>query len=59
MTPKEFFDLVKEMRSLQKEYFKTRSTEVLRKCTPVEKQVDAEIARVEKIMNDKQMRLQL
>lgn len=57
MTPKEFFDLVKEMRSLQKEYFKTRSTEVLIKCTLVEKQVDAEIARVEKIMNDKQMKL--
>lgn len=57
MTPKEFFDLVKEMRSLQKEYFKTRSTEVLRKCTPLEKQVDTEIARVEKIMNDKQMKL--
>lgn len=57
MTPKEFFDLVKEMRSLQKEYFKTRSAEVLRKCTPLEKQVDTEIARVEKIMNDKQMKL--
>lgn len=57
MTPKELFDLVKEMRSLQKEYFKTRSTKVLRKCTPIEKQVDAEIARVEEILSDKQMKL--
>lgn len=59
MTPKDFFDLVKAMRYSQKDYFKTRSTESLRKSKELEKQVDAEITRVEKIMNDKQMKLDL
>ena len=38
---------VKEMRSLQKEYFRTRSKEVLRKCTALEKQVDELLAKYE------------
>ena len=29
MTAKEFFDLVSDMRSKQREYFRTRSTSVL------------------------------
>lgn len=57
MTAKDFFNIVTEMRKNQKDYFKTRSTEALRKSKELEKQVDDEIARVNKIMSDKQMNL--
>ena len=57
MTAKDFFKLVEKMRQNQKDYFKTRSTESLRKSKELEKQVDDEIARVNKIMSDKQMNL--
>lgn len=53
MNAKEFFGLVKEMRVQQKEYFKTRSSDVLRKSKALEKRVDDEIERVEKVMNEK------
>lgn len=53
MNAKEFFGLVKEMRLQQKEYFKTRSSDVLRKSKALEKRVDDEIERVEKVMNEK------
>lgn len=53
MTPKDFFDLVKSMRLQQKKYFKERSNDVLRKSKALEKQVDDEIARVERVMNEK------
>ena len=55
MNAKEFFGLVKEMRVQQKEYFKTRSSDVLRKSKALEKRVDDEIERVEKVMNKKKM----
>lgn len=45
------------MRKNQKDYFKTRSIEALRKSKELEKQVDDEIARVNKIISDKQMNL--
>lgn len=54
MNAKEFFGLVKEMRLQQKEYFKTRSSDVLKKSKALEKRVDDEIERVEKVMNEKQ-----
>ena len=57
MTAKEFFNLVEQMRKNQKDYFKTRSTESLRNSKELEKQVDDEIARVNKIMSNKQMNL--
>ncbi len=57
MTAKDFFKLVEQMRQNQKDYFKTRSTESLRKSKELEKQVDDEIARVNKIMKEKQMNL--
>lgn len=57
MTAKDFFNLVEQMRKNQKDYFKTRSTEYLRKSKELEKQVDNEITRVNKIMSDKQMNL--
>lgn len=57
MNAKDFFNLVTEMRKNQKDYFKTRTTEALRKSKELEKQVDDEIARVNKIISDKQMNL--
>ncbi len=36
-----FYKLVEEMRSLQKEYFKTRSKETLLKCKNLESAVDS------------------
>lgn len=53
MNAKEFFGLVKEMRLQQKEYFKTRSSDVLKKSKALEKRVDDEIERVEKVMGEK------
>ena len=44
---KEFIAAVKEMRALQKEYFRTRSKEVLRKCTALERQVDELVKKYE------------
>lgn len=52
MTAKEFFDLVSDMRSKQREYFRTRSTSVLNESKALERLVDAEIRRVNEIMND-------
>lgn len=57
MKAEDFFNLVTEMRKNQKDYFKTRSIEALRKSKELEKQVDDEIARVNKIISDKQMNL--
>lgn len=57
MNAKDFFNLVEQMRQNQKDYFKTRSTESLRKSKELEKKVDDEIARVNKIMSEKQMNL--
>lgn len=51
MNAKQFFDLVSEMRSSQKEYFKTRSSQSLQKSKELEKKVDAEIERVNNIIN--------
>ena len=51
MNAKQFFDLVSEMRSSQKEYFKTRSSQSLQKSKELEKKVDAEIERVNNFIN--------
>lgn len=53
MNAKEFFDLVAQMRKAQKDYFKTRSAAYLEMSKGLERQVDAEIARVDKVMNNK------
>lgn len=52
MTAKEFFDLVSDMREKQREYFRTRSTSVLNESKALERLVDAEIRRVNAIIND-------
>lgn len=46
MNAKEFFDKVALMRKMQKEYFKTRSSLDLRQAKTLEKEIDAEIERV-------------
>lgn len=46
MTSREFFDLVAAMREKQKAYFRLRCTDNLNAAKKVEKEVDAEIARV-------------
>ncbi len=46
MKPREFFDKVALMRKMQKEYFKTRSSLDLRQAKTLEKEIDAEIERV-------------
>ena len=46
MNAKEFFNLVMRMREAQKEYFKTHSSLDLRQAKTLEKEIDAEIERV-------------
>lgn len=50
MTNRQFFDLVAQLRWYQKEYFATRSRESLQQAKALEKRVDDEIARVQKIL---------
>lgn len=52
MTPRQFFDLVEEMRTAQKEYFKTRNFRALTRSRTLEMQIDAEIARVHQVINE-------
>ena len=54
MTPKEFFDKVSRMRKAQKEYFRTRSGRALSDSKRLEKEIDDEIERVNKVMEEKQ-----
>lgn len=53
MSPKEFFDKVCRMRKAQKEYFRTRSGRALSDSKRLEKEIDDEIERVEKVMEAK------
>jgi hypothetical protein len=50
MDAKSFFMLVREMRTMQKEYFRLRSHEALTKSMELERKVDTEIHRVEDIL---------
>lgn len=50
---KEFIELVREMRAAQKEYFKTRSKDVLSRSKELERNVDAELQSI----NNKQQTL--
>lgn len=51
MNHREFFYLVSEMRSAQREYFDTKSQRVLIAAKQLEKQVDLEIERVKQIVS--------
>ena len=53
MTARDFFDLVREMRETQKGYFLTRSRDLLEKSKALEREVDREIARVDKLLGEK------
>lgn len=53
MSPKEFFDKVCRMRKAQKEYFRTRSGRALADSKRLEKEIDDEIERGEKVMEEK------
>lgn len=52
MNQYQFFKLVRAMRSAQKMYFKNRSHDDLRKSKALEKRVDEEIMRVNKLFED-------
>ena len=54
MNSREFFDKVSRMRDLQRSYTKSRNRSVLNKCKTVEREVDAEIARVNAILGIRQ-----
>lgn len=47
-----FFDKVAEMRARQKEYFRTRDKVVLAESKMLEREVDAEIERVQNLEID-------
>lgn len=49
MNARQFFDKVAEMRTLQKQYFKSRSYLILEKSKMIEKEIDKEIKRVQEI----------
>ena len=53
MSDLEFMNLVKEMRTAQKEFFKDRSTGALSDAKRLEKEVDAEISRRERIEQER------
>lgn len=55
MDKKQFFDNVVLMRANQREYFKTRSKEALRKSKVYESIIDKEIERVRAIVGDDAM----
>ena len=50
MDSRKFFDRVKAMRYFQKQYFKTRSRTALQQSKALEKEIDDEIARVNKAL---------
>lgn len=54
MNGRAFFDLVVQTRIAQKKYFKSRATADLIEARSLEAKVDAEIDRVQKILDRKQ-----
>lgn len=52
MNSKEFFYLVAQMRSAQTNYFKTRDPLILRAARKLEIEVDKEIDRVRKLIEE-------
>lgn len=53
MDARQFFTLVSRMRQAQKQYFKTRNNNDLRTSKQLEKEIDAEIKRVNEILQRK------
>ena len=54
MNARQFFDRVAQLRKFQKEYFATRSKESLHQSIALEKEIDAEIERVQALIAQKQ-----
>lgn len=54
MTSKQFFFLIAELRDKQKEYFRTRKSDVLSECKRLESEADREIYRVKSILYAKE-----
>lgn len=54
MDARQFFNLVSRLREAQKRYFKTRAPIDLQSSKQLEKEVDAEIERVNTIIQQKQ-----
>lgn len=52
MNAREFFYLVAQMRTAQKEYLKSKNPIVFRTCRALENDVDREINRVRAIVNE-------
>lgn len=52
MTSRDFFFLVANMRSAQREYFKTKDRRVFAKCRALEVEVDREVRRVLDILDE-------
>lgn len=52
MNARQFFDRVRVMRKFQKEYFRTRSHTALRQSKALEREIDAEIERVNSIIGN-------
>lgn len=53
MNARQFFDRVAQLRKFQKEYFATRSKESLHQSIALEKEIDAEIERVQALIAKK------
>ena len=51
MNSRTFFEKVSLMREAQKEYFRTRSHDALRKSKALEREIDEEIDRVNRLLN--------
>lgn len=51
MNHKEFYELVKSMRKAQRDYFRTRDLDILKKSKHLESLLDKEIKRVEDVTN--------
>lgn len=50
MNARQFYDLVVRMRQKQKDYFRSRTSTDLRLSKELERQVDAEIERAQKLI---------
>ncbi|CDE57046.1 uncharacterized protein BN799_01143 [Prevotella sp. CAG:873] len=50
MDARQFFERVKIMRHFQKEYFKTRSRTALQQSKALEREIDTEIERVNRLL---------
>lgn len=54
MTPESFFRHVERLRAAQREYFRTRSSSALTDSKRMEREIDAEIERVNRLLSERQ-----